>query len=276
MPQRRRPRRSRPDWSQISTLLTALAAVGALVFTGLSVRATQEQLDLARAALVSDRFTKAVEHLGNDKMDIRLGAVLELERVARDSADDQEAIGSLLAAFVRRARPLNGPCSDDLSLGHTDVSAALRVLTTASVGPVTDLSLTCLSGADLRRADLSGAKLNGADLTDPRPAGANLNDAKLGEAKLRDTDLRYAFLLRADLTRADLSAADLRNAQLRDADLTGANLQRAKLTGADLTGARLTGANIRDAVMAEDVRADAVARGAVTDPTPSTPAGCTS
>jgi hypothetical protein len=48
-------------------MLTALAAVGALVFTGLSLQATQE-------GQITDRFSKAVEQLGTkDSLEVRLG-----------------------------------------------------------------------------------------------------------------------------------------------------------------------------------------------------------
>src|SRR4051794_25603678 len=42
-------------------------------------------LRTSREGQITDRFSKAVEQLGNDKVEIRLGGIYALERVARDS-----------------------------------------------------------------------------------------------------------------------------------------------------------------------------------------------
>jgi hypothetical protein len=184
MPHRRTSRRrARRDLSQLPNLITALTAVGALVFTGLSLQATREQLDIAQTEQITERFTRAVEHLGDDKtMDVRLGAVFALERIARDSVADRAAIGQLLAAFVRRKRPLPGPCMQGLGRNEADVEAALRVVSTGQLAIAPDLSATCLSGADLSAARLRCAVLEGTNL-----AGATLTGARL-----QDTDLSGA------------------------------------------------------------------------------------
>jgi hypothetical protein len=33
---------------------------------------------------VTDRYTKAIEQLGSDRLDVRIGGIYALERVARD------------------------------------------------------------------------------------------------------------------------------------------------------------------------------------------------
>ncbi|MGH3218423.1 MAG: hypothetical protein ACRDPY_06785 [Streptosporangiaceae bacterium] len=35
---------------------------------------------------MTDRYTKAIEQLGHDKLDVRIGGIYALERIARDSA----------------------------------------------------------------------------------------------------------------------------------------------------------------------------------------------
>lgn len=284
---RRRPRR---DLSQLPNLITALTAVGALVFTGLSLQATREQLDIAQTEQITERFTRAVEHLGDDKtMDVRLGAVFALERIARDSVADRAAIGQLLAAFVRRKRPLPGPCTQGLGRNEADVEVALRVVSTGQLAIAPDLSTTCLSGADLSAArlrcavlegtnltgstDLSGADLRRANLTDarldgaePDSVGASLNKANLEGAKLTFANLSNAFLLGANLRGANLAGATLTGARLQDTDLSGARLTMVDLRDVDLSGANLTGAHIHGSRFSSpDAKADALARGAVDD-----------
>ena len=50
---------------------------------------------------MTDRYTKAIEQLGSDKLDVRIGGIYALERVARDSARDHPTVMEVLTAFIR-------------------------------------------------------------------------------------------------------------------------------------------------------------------------------
>ena len=50
---------------------------------------------------MTDRYTKAIEQLGSDKLDVRIGGIFALERIARDSARDHPTVMEVLAAFIR-------------------------------------------------------------------------------------------------------------------------------------------------------------------------------
>ena len=50
---------------------------------------------------VTDRYTKAIEQLGSDKLDVRIGGIYALERIARDSARDHPTVMEVLTAFIR-------------------------------------------------------------------------------------------------------------------------------------------------------------------------------
>jgi len=41
--------------------------------------------ELTEQGQVTDRYTKAIEQLGSDKLDVRIGGIYALERIARDS-----------------------------------------------------------------------------------------------------------------------------------------------------------------------------------------------
>jgi hypothetical protein len=80
---------------------TQLLTVAAGIFVAGTLWFTAQNYRLARQGHVTDRYTKAIEHLGADKLDIRIGAVYALERIARDSAADHPTVMEVLAAFVR-------------------------------------------------------------------------------------------------------------------------------------------------------------------------------
>jgi hypothetical protein len=256
-------------------VLTAAAALAALFYTNQanrdSLKATRDQQHLVEQGQITDRFSKAIEQLGSDKLDIRLGGIYALERIIRDSAADEPPIIEVLSAFVRDhaalpAVPPSPNTSDDSRLA-TDVQATLTVLGRRPDPDnphhrAIDLHGVRLAGANLHRASLIGADLADADLQFAELAGANLRDAnlhgtrlyrvELGGAELGGATMSAAYLYGANLHGADLHGADLHGANLHGANLaianlTGADLTDALLDGEDLTGANLTGANLTGA-----------------------------
>ena len=271
---------------RLLTLGAGLVAVAALVFTALNfslLRRNSEQADqwqrrtheLTEQGQVTDRYAKAVEQLGSDKPDVRIGGIYALERIARDSARDHPTVMEVLTAFVREHSreqwPLPERDTDPAPPRKTrpDVQAAAWVIGRRD------------AESDKRQIDLTGAILahailDGAYLTTRRPqvtpgpggrqawfAGADFTGAKLKWAHLDHADLTGAHLNgayldngthlhRAILDHADLTGAHLNGVDLTGADLTGADLNGADLTGADLTGADLTGADLRGARWPED------------------------
>jgi uncharacterized protein YjbI with pentapeptide repeats len=220
-----------------------LLATGALLLTA-------RRFALSRDGRVTDRYATAREQLSCEKVDVRIGGIHALERIARDSPADHPAVMEMLAAFIRersheqRPQPDPGGQARQRSLSpdvHAAITALGRRLTERDTRPV-DLARTDLAGADLGGADLTEAVLAHAVL-----ARADLPAAKLVRADLAGADLGGARLTGADLTRADLTGADLTDVDLTGADLTGADLTRADLTGADLTDVDLTGADLTGA-----------------------------
>jgi uncharacterized protein YjbI with pentapeptide repeats len=254
--------------------ITALTAIGALVFTGLSLNATRDQVaaaqqqnEVAEQGQYTDRYIKAVEQLdqvGPDHLQSRLGAIYALERLARDSSRDQPTIIETLAAFIRTSRPTSTPsellliCPPPQPLA-SDTQAAFAVLArrdhTYDNNTRIDLTNTCLNGISLDGADLSSANLIGANLIGTGMFGANLRDADLSMADLSNANLSYINLQRADLSGANLSSANLQYADLSNANLSDLGMRDITLGhplifpsrpgGANLTDADLSYANLR-------------------------------
>jgi hypothetical protein len=231
------------DWIQISvTALPGLAAVIALIFTSLAIRATGAQVQISEQGQITDRYNAAITNLGSPSVDVRLGGIYALQRIMQDSPRDQPTIVAVLCAFVRdHAGTATAPSARPSASPHTssafsppqptDIQAALTVVGTRNTADDTDATVVDFTHADLTGADLTRADLDGADLD-----GASLAGADLAQADLDNANLTYANLFDAILTEGGLVYANLTNA-----DLTRANLANADLTGAKLTGAKLTG-----------------------------------
>src|SRR3954447_15127780 len=54
-------------------MLAAIGAAGGLIFTARTYR-------LSREGHITDRYSNAIEQLGNDKLEVRLGGIYALER----------------------------------------------------------------------------------------------------------------------------------------------------------------------------------------------------
>jgi len=233
-----------------------LLTLGAGLFAAAALLFTARNFTLSREGQVTDRYTKAIEQLGSDKLDVRIGGIYALERVARDSARDQPTVMEVVSAFVREHSHEQWPPSDpggreQARSTRPDVQAAVTIVVRRDARrdiQRIDLHGANLTGANLLTVDLSaGANLTGADLRDANLTGAYLTYADLRGANLRGANLTGAFLARTNLTEAYLTGADLSHAVLFAAHLAGAGLDEADLTGTDLRGANLTGTRLRGA-----------------------------
>jgi hypothetical protein len=82
-----------------------LLIVAALQQAATARRRHKEQTDADRQRRITESFSKAIEQLGSDKIEVRLGGIYALERISRESPDDYWTVMETLCAFVReRAR----------------------------------------------------------------------------------------------------------------------------------------------------------------------------
>jgi hypothetical protein len=260
-------------WPPLATFGTAL---GASIVAIATLMRHFAQTEADRQRRIVETFSKAVEQLGSEKLEVRVGAIFTLERISKESADDYWTIMEVLAAFVRdrmryttimsrlserayflwlqAGRPegrsegfwVEAIRLERLEETPTDVAAILTVIKRRSSenrqrevdrGWRFDLSGTYLRKANLTEFVLKAANLNGAHLE-----GAQLNEAHLEGAQLNEAHLEIANLGFAHLEGAQLIEAHLEGAFLKSAHLQGATLAEAHLEGAFLWFAHLEGA----------------------------------
>jgi uncharacterized protein YjbI with pentapeptide repeats len=229
--------------------------------------ATERQLDLSLKDQVNERFSRAVDQLGNtERLDVRIGAIYSLEQIARDAPGLHWPIVEMLTAFIRehtkqgaraqsassqRPREQTGPSE---TAPVADIQALLTVLRRRDASHdlgILDLNAVNLEGADLSGANLRGALLYGANLRRALLSGANLQKANLVTAQLEGADLKGANLQGASLTKADLRRANISEASLQDADLRWVDLREASLYNSNLRDAFIGGADLERAVLSQ-------------------------
>jgi hypothetical protein len=213
---------------EVGRVRTALLAFLAGLIATVGAVYTVRTFALNRAGQVTERFTRAVEHLSGDALGVRIGGIYALERIAKDSSRDQQSVLEVLLAFVReRGRRT----ADEITL-PADVQAAVTVIGRREVGNDPPDFWLNLDGADLRSANLVQAHLERASLIEAQLQGAILAEAHLEEARLIDACLEGASLIGANMRDTRLGRAHLERAVLKEATLESAHLDDASLAGA--------------------------------------------
>jgi hypothetical protein len=210
---------------------TFLQVVGG-VFAVIALYYTYRRVRVAEQGHITDRYTKAIEQLGaltamgEPNIEVRLGAIYALERIAFDSPRDHWTVMEVLTAYVRQnsPAPVTSPAEEEnraaVTKGpRTEIQAVLTILGRRRRGTNREKKPLDLSATDLRGANLRGSHLERALLW-----GANLEAA----------DFRMAHVERAYFTRANLKGA-----LFTWAHLEGAFLPMAYLAGANFLGAHL-------------------------------------
>jgi hypothetical protein len=224
----------------------------------------RNELQVNREGQITERFTRAIDQLGkvddkgNKLIEIRLGGIYALERIARESEEDYWPIMEVLTAYVRQLA--HWPEEERKALAAAaenrtrDLSSEIRAAMVSPPDPDIQAIMTIIrrrtryyghgepEPLDLHGTNLTGANLRRADLT-----RAHLYEANLTGTILFEADLRGAWLEEANLTAVYLSKAHLCEAKLREAILFGADLRGAILLGADLTGADVSKAILSEA-----------------------------
>jgi hypothetical protein len=171
---------------QIEFVKTAAQILGGIFFL-VTIYVAWQNLVVSQEKHKTDLFTRAIEQLGSKKLEVRLGGIYALERIARESEKDHGPIMEVLTAYVREKAPWTPEkaaeakkLSAELALGlkkpetkgvpeikpATDIQAILTVLgrrsRTYGKGETQrlDLRQTDLRGADLHKAQLDRANLS--------------------------------------------------------------------------------------------------------------------
>jgi uncharacterized protein YjbI with pentapeptide repeats len=274
-------------WAIIVQAGAGLITLGGIYFVWQNLRetrrkidadrdATEERLAVDREGQVTNRFTQAIGQLGAElkdgrpNLEVRLGGIYALDRIAKDSARDYWPIIEVLTAYVRGNAPW--PPHADASTSPADVSLPGEVETQAPVrvrarmradieaivrvlrrrippeaqGEPAALELIA---TDLPRVDFSGAPLQGAYFRRARLVRAFFIGARLEGASFAGADLRDATFDDARLERAIFAGAQLEHARFRSAYLDRATFHEARLDGARFDGAQLPDAFLADAYL---------------------------
>lgn len=237
-------------WKTVGALAASLVAICTVIVAVATFFVSAQTLKANTRQQLSDRFAKAIEQLGSDKLDVRLGGIYELGQLAEQSPSDHPAVFDVLTAFVREHASRDaGRCEPGFPLrpsgrrarAPVDIQTVINVIARRdrkNDRGVIDLSRTCLGGADFTNLQLRDIDIWGADLR-----GASFDYANLERSILAFSDLSDASFLQADLASAYLYKCKFQRALFNGANLTGADLNHVDLSDADLANLDIPATN---------------------------------
>ena len=191
--------------------------------------------ETAEQGLITDRLNKATEGLGKNNADsgnpvveVRLGALYALERIAQDSIRDHVQIMEILCAYVRYNSPRTYETDKaDRSFPlREDIQAAITIIGRREKWPECQ-----------KRMDIEEEREYSINLTNCYLHAINFSDVNLHNALFDGADLRYALLFNADMRFASFFGTDLRNACMDEADMSGVHIKGAEMKGAEMENA---------------------------------------
>jgi len=255
-----------PTIQVLVSLVTAIVAVSGILLSYQTFRLNAEEKAAQREAAVAaqerqeladrnNRFSYAIEHLKDESLAIRMGALYELKKLGVDDEGLQENIVRILGPFIRegienkelltRNRYALLIADDDglppLENPNTDIYLACEITSLFWEQTGHSVSLTYLKaeGINFGSIQLKGATLAGAQLK-----GSNLYFAQLQETSLLHANLQGAFLNCANLKGASLMAVNAQEAMFNGASLEETEFGFADLRDADFSGAHLQGTDL--------------------------------
>ena len=217
-----------------------------------NVKAVEKNIKVSEEGQITERFTKAIEQLGSDKPEIRLGGIYALERIARDSERDHWPIMEVLSSYIRSRRTgalRNADSIDDPN--PLDIQAIMTV-----VGRRTWSHEIDGEKLDFSRVDLHGLNFRKAHLEEVSFESANLDGIDMTDAILEGSSFVNTSLQGATLTNANLDEADFNGAKIAGANLSGCNLGKPlNLTASQVYSAYWDRTTIITQTMTEELKA---------------------
>ena len=226
------------DFAQLMAQIAGgLALLFGLYFTWRRVEISQRTLETQQDQQVTERFTRAIDQLGatddegNKRLEIRLGGIYALERIAQDSPQrDYSTIFAVLCAYVRENTSRSTRENANLNLEpNTEAEHPLR------------RRLRRLHTVFTSREAEQEVGTNQPETESQHNRPPTYVQTIL-EVLSRLRRLEESGIVSALGAYIDLRGAYLSGAVLTGAHLTGAYLSEANLTGAVLTGVDLSGA----------------------------------
>ncbi len=266
-------------------LAVLLATVTGAPFVIWRTWIAQKQSYTAEQGHMTDRITKAVEQLGTEKtvwedgvqqsvpnLEVRLGAIYALERIAQDSLRDHIPVMEILCAYLRNNTPSNEAVSVDTKttsgLGLAKIDQQLFSIPTARqdiqsivtvigrrkpsrISYEQDGSRNQVKSRynlDLRACNLQNLDFRSLDFSNDLFIDSALDCSDFSSCKLVCSSFNRASLTRSKFTNCELNGSFFKNPNVFETDFSNSDLSEAFFNGKGFNSASFDGADLTKSV----------------------------
>ena len=213
-----------------------LAQILGGIAVGIGIYFAWENLTTVREGQITERFTRSVDQLGSKELEIRLGGIYALERIANESEKDYWPIMEILTAYIRKNSPVE--IEDNEDEGQNDISMDIQA--------IIDIIGRCKYSSNKGKSnylDLQRTYLSGVIFSNGNFSFVNFTESTIDFALFDNANLHGSYLVGANLSGACFDYANLKQvgffgAYLECADFSESNLEGAFFIGTHLLGAR--------------------------------------
>lgn len=270
-------------------LLTLAGAIGAPFIAWRTLVAYQQTV-IARETHFTTLFMRAVEQLGATReakspqdrrshteanLEVRLGAIYALERIAQDSERDHWPIMEVLCSYVRNGQNTGTPQAKpepissadwrrmifELPGARADIQAALTVFGRRGSARVSHEMgrryVPDFSGANLQKCEIRG-EFGSANFLGVNFAGARIRECLLADQALAGiVSLDGASLYQLNLPSLgfwrmpSIVGTNFFSCKMREASFVGMTLNEVFFTDSDLTGGSFRNSRMEDCRLSE-------------------------
>jgi hypothetical protein len=181
-------------------------------------------------------------------LEVRIGSIYALERIALDSPRDHIQIMEIICAYLRENVPAlsiepSDPEPTQRPKVRIDVQAALTVIGRRTKKQI-DIERANGFRLDLRNTDLSGADFRNADFSAAMFHSARLEASMFDFSKLQGTQFHYALMNFASFVKSDLKGTRFDHVVINQPKVALSgwvdSINRAEINGISLIGADIS------------------------------------
>ncbi|HWD88784.1 MAG TPA: pentapeptide repeat-containing protein [Mucilaginibacter sp.] len=222
-----------------------------LYFTWNQLSATRESISISQQTLLTDRYSKAIDQLGSNNPQIRLGGIYALEKLAASAKDYVSVVDNVLATYIRQKS------KDTSSYTFEELQAAVGIISFKETNRNylideahgVNISYSVLRSIDFNNARLPYAKLIGSDFSQSTFLNAEISNASGLEADFSKTNLTNADLSESNFYGGSFEQSVMKGAIVRNANLQLANFNEANLSNCDFRGSDLSDAYLNGTIL---------------------------
>lgn len=248
-----------------------------LLFTFGTYLISLDKQDLDREAQMTDRFSKAITHLGDEKQAIRIGGLYELERVAKDSPKDLATIRKVILTYLHDNYSIRNEAtestkfavekreqSNGLAISFYSSNTELQTLINIIQGLSNEDDRLDFSGLNLLDKSLTRGRYSLANFSGTNLSGSNIFASNFSHSNFKDailnrvtSDLKEHIEIKGSIVmlvtpqevKPNFTGADLTRAMIIESNLSEAIFVEAKLRNADLTKSIFYKVNLSEAAL---------------------------